>query len=106
MENKMTSEQIRASIKVNEETYKQASGTLREILDEKEPRRPYYLERLIGSLNLCADICRHRAKLEFELQKAIQAGKQPRLFYWLILGDLAAFPAKVDQRTIRRPKCP
>jgi hypothetical protein len=75
MENKMTSAQIRASIKVNEETYKQASGTLREILDEKEPRRPYYLERLITSLNLCADICRHRAKLEFELQKAIRAGK-------------------------------
>lgn len=75
MENKMTSAQIRASIKVNEETYKQASGTLREILDEKEPRRPYYLERLIGALNLCADICRHRAKLEFELQKAIQAGE-------------------------------
>ena len=75
METKMTSDQIRASIKVNEETYKQASGTLREILDEKEPRRPYYHERLMVSLNLCADICRNRAKLEYDLQKAIQAGE-------------------------------
>lgn len=74
MEKQMTSVQIRASIKVNEETYKQMSETLREILDEKEPRRPYYLERLIAALNLCSDICKHRAKLEFELQKAIQAG--------------------------------
>ena len=75
MEKEMTSAQIRASIQVNEETYKQASATLREILDEPEPRRPYYLERLITSLNLCADICRHRVKLEFDLQKAIQSGK-------------------------------
>ena len=71
----MTSAQIRASIKVNEETFKQASGQLREILDEPEPRRPYYLERMIVALNLCSDIAKHRAKLECDLQKAIQSGR-------------------------------
>ena len=70
METKMNVAQIQGSIKVNEETFKQASATLREILDEPEPRRPYYLERLIASLNLCSDICRNRARLEFELLKA------------------------------------
>lgn len=74
-ENEMTAEQIRGCIKVSDETFKQASATLREILEEKEPRRPYYHERLITSLNLCADICRHRAKLEYDLRKAIQAGE-------------------------------
>lgn len=76
MEKKKTSEQIRATIEVNEETRKQAFSTLREILDEKEPHRPYYLERLITSLNVCSDICKSRARLEYDLQKAIQAGDQ------------------------------
>ena len=75
MKQEMTSKQIRACIKLNEETSKQAFATLREILDEKEPRRPYHLERLIVSLNLCSDICKNRAKLEYSLQKAIQSGK-------------------------------
>lgn len=71
----MTAEQIRASIKVNEETFKQASATLRKILDEPEPRRPYHLERMIASLNLCTDIAKHRAKLEYQLQQAVQSGQ-------------------------------
>lgn len=70
-----TSAAIRASIEVNKQTFEQASATLREILDESEPRRPYHLERMITSLNLCSDIAKHRAKLESELQKAIQAGR-------------------------------
>lgn len=75
MEKELTSDQIRATIQVNEETYKQASAILREILDEPEPRMPYHLERLITALNLCIDICRRRAKLDFDLQKEIQSGK-------------------------------
>lgn len=71
----MSSKQIRASIDVNKGTFEQASQTLRNILDEPEPRRPYYFERLIGALNLCTDVAKHRAKLEFDLQKAIQAGR-------------------------------
>lgn len=71
----MTAEQIRASIKVNEETFKQASTALRKILDEPEPRRPYHLERMIASLNLCTDIAKHRAKLEYQLQQAVQSGQ-------------------------------
>ena len=74
MEKKETSAQIRARIEANEEVCKQAFSTLREILDEKEPRRPYYLERLISSLNVCSDICQGRARLEYALEKAIQAG--------------------------------
>lgn len=72
---KVSSEQIRANIKVNEGTFEQAMGTLRAILDEPEPRRPYYLERLISALNLCSDVAKHRAKLELELQLAVQSGK-------------------------------
>lgn len=74
-ENEMTAEQIRGCIKVSDETFKQAFATLREILDEKEPRRPYYLSRLLNSLNLCSEICRNRTRLEYDLQKAIQAGR-------------------------------
>ena len=71
----MTAEQIRASIKEDEETFKRASATLRKILDEPEPRRPYHLERMIASLNLCSDIAQHRAKLGYQLQQAVQSGQ-------------------------------
>lgn len=66
---------IRASISVNEKTFEQAVGTLREILDEPEPRRPYHLERMITALNLCTDVAKSRARLEAELQKSLQMGK-------------------------------
>ena len=72
---KESSDQIRAKIEVNKKTWEQASGTLREILDEPEPRQPYYLERLISALNLCTDVAKHRAQLEEGLQRAIQMGK-------------------------------
>lgn len=75
VERTMTAAQIRGSIAVNEQAWKQASKTLREILDEPEPRREYHLERMITALNLCSDIAKDRARLEHELTKAIQAGR-------------------------------
>lgn len=75
VEEMMTAEQIRGSIQVNEQAWEKASKTLRGILDEKKPHRAYHLERMISALNLCSDIAKDRARLEFELQKAIQAGR-------------------------------
>lgn len=75
VEEMMTAEQIRGSIQVNELAWEQASKTLREILDETKPRREYHLERMISALNLCSDIAQDRARLEFELKKAIQSGR-------------------------------
>lgn len=75
VEEMMTAAQIRGSIQVNELAWDQASKTLREILDEPRPRRAYYNERLISQLNLCSEIAGDRARLEFELQKAIQSGR-------------------------------
>lgn len=73
--NEMTSAQIRGLIKVNEETFEQASCNLRKILDEPAPHRAYYLERLISALNLCSELAGRRAKYENDLRKAIQAGR-------------------------------
>lgn len=75
VEEMMTAAQIRGSIQVNESAWEQASKTLRELLDESNPHRPYYTDRLISQLNLCSEIAGDRARLEFELQKAIQAGR-------------------------------
>ena len=75
VEQTMTAAQIRGSIEVNKQAWEQASATLREILDEPEPRRPYYLERMVAQLNLCSDIAKDRARLEIELNKAVQAGR-------------------------------
>lgn len=69
----MTVTQIRALIKINEENFDAASATLQDILNEQEPRRPFYMERLIAQLNLCSGIAERRAMLEFELKKAIQS---------------------------------
>lgn len=73
---KMSAAQIRALIKTNEETFNVASATLQDILNEPEPRRPYYMERLISQLNLCSEIAERRAMLEFELKKALQSGRE------------------------------
>lgn len=70
-----SSTEIRASISVNEKTFEQVVATLRSILDEPEPRRPYHLERMIAALNLCTDVAKSRSRLEAELQKALQSGK-------------------------------
>ena len=75
IERTQTAAQIRGSISVNEQAWEQASKTLREILDEPKPRRPYHTERMISALNLCSDIAKDRARLEYELQRAIQAGR-------------------------------
>jgi hypothetical protein len=75
VEESMSASQIRGSIQVNEQAWDQASKTLRELLDEPRPRRAYYNERLISQLNLCSEIAGDRARLEFELQKAIQSGR-------------------------------
>lgn len=75
VEESMSAAQIRGSIAVNEQSWEQASKTLREILDETKPRREYHLERMISALNLCSDIAKDRARLEFELKKAIQSGR-------------------------------
>ena len=70
-----TSAGLRAMIEFNEDTERKAFAHLRDVLDEPEPRREYYLERLMAATNLCSDILKSRARLEFELQKAIQAGR-------------------------------
>lgn len=75
VEEKMTAAQIRGSIQVNESAWEQASKTLRELLDESKPHRPYYTDRLISQLNLCSEIVKDRARLEYELQKAVQSGR-------------------------------
>lgn len=75
MDKELTAEAIRALIGLNEETQKEATSTLRAIIDEKTPRRGFYYERLLTSLTLCADLVKSRIKLEGELRKAAQAGR-------------------------------
>lgn len=75
MEKEYTSAGLRAMIEFNKETERNAFAHLRDVLDEPEPHRAYHLERLLAATNLCSDILKSRARLEFELRKAIQAGR-------------------------------
>lgn len=73
MATEMTIELIKACIKENEENYKAAFQTLRDIFNAGTSL-PSYTERLITASNLCSEIAERRAKLEHDLWKAMQKG--------------------------------
>ena len=74
MEKVYTSNALRAQIEFNKETERRSFEALRIALEEPG-NAPHHLERLLAATNLCSDVLKARAKLEFELRKAIQAGR-------------------------------
>jgi hypothetical protein len=71
MTTEMTIEQIKACIKLNEETYKAAFQTLRDIFNAGTSL-PFYTERLVTASDLCSEIAQKREKLEHALWVAMQ----------------------------------
>ena len=69
MTTEMTIEQIKACIKLNEENYKAAFQTLRDVFNAGTSL-PFYVERLTYASNLCSEIATHRLELEAALWKA------------------------------------
>lgn len=75
MEKELTAQAAQALIDLNEKTSREAFATLRRIIDEPEPRRGFYQERLLTSLTLCTDLVKARIRYESERRKALQAGR-------------------------------